>query len=367
MRNSISRITIKGYKTIADLTDFQPGALTVLIGANGAGKSNFISFFRLLSWMLVSPGNLQQYVGEQGGANMLLHDGAAVTKHIETEITTEQDDKRNQYSFVLSYAANDALIFVDERFRHTKGEKPRDWFELGSGHRESRLIEQASQNFTAKVMLAIMQKMKVFQFHNTSSTARMRGKWSEDDNRWLKEDAANLAPFLLRLKSNEPRYYSRVVENIRLMLPFFADFELASDYGRILLQWREMGSDRIFSASQAADGMLRLMALVALLLQPEDDLPDVLILDEPELGLHPFAINLIGGLIKSASTKTQVIVATQSMPLVDCFDPEDLVVVERNGRESTFQRLDGADIADWLKEYSLSELWEKNVLGGRPK
>jgi predicted ATPase len=134
----------------------------------------------------------------------------------------------------------------------------------------------------------------------------------------------------------------------------------------MLLSWREKGSDRVFNASQAADGMLRVMALVTLLLQPERDLPDVLILDEPELGLHPYAINVIGGLIRSISNQTQVIVATQSMPLVDCFEPKDIVVVERQGRQSTFSRLDYPALEDWLQEYSLSELWEKNVIGGRP-
>lgn len=162
------------------------------------------------------------------------------------------------------------------------------------------------------------------------------------------------------------RYYQRIVETIRQILPFFADFELAPDYGKILLSWRERKSDRIFNASQAADGMLRVMALVTLLLQPERDMPDVLIIDEPELGLHPHAINVIGGLIRSLSIKTQVIVATQSMSFIDCFEPRDIVVVERDGRESLFHRLDEESLHDWLEDYSLSELWEKNVIGGRP-
>jgi predicted ATPase len=112
--------------------------------------------------------------------------------------------------------------------------------------------------------------------------------------------------------------------------------------------------------------MLRALALVTLLLQPEQDLPDVLIIDEPELGLHPYAINIVGGLIRSLATRIQVVVATQSAQLIDCFDPRDIVVVERDQRRSSFRRLNADDLSDWLQEYSLSELWEKNVLGGRP-
>jgi predicted ATPase len=182
----------------------------------------------------------------------------------------------------------------------------------------------------------------------------------------LKEDAANLAPFLLRLRNDEPRYYRRITETIRLMLPFFADFELEPEHGKLLLRWRERDSDVVFSAAQAADGMLRAMALVSLLLQPESDLPNVLILDEPELGLHPYAVSIVAGLLRSASIQVQVVLATQSVTLINHFEPEEVVVVDRRDRESTFRRLDAKSLGEWLEEYSLAELWEKNVLGGRP-
>ena len=206
----------------------------------------------------------------------------------------------------------------------------------------------------------------MYQFHNTSYTARMRNSWDVYDNRWLKEDAANLAPVLHRLREMDGRSYQRIVDTIRLILPFFSDFELEVEYGSLLLNWRERNSDLVFSASQASDGMLRVMALVTLLLQPDYALPDVLILDEPELGLHPYAVNIIGGLIRAASESTQVIVATQSTALVDCFEPGDIVVVERDGRSSTFAHLEAESLSEWLEDYSLSELWEKNVIGGRP-
>jgi predicted ATPase len=153
---------------------------------------------------------------------------------------------------------------------------------------------------------------------------------------------------------------------VRLILPFFADFELQPEFGRVLLQWREKGTDRVFHAGQAADGMLRILALVALLEQPEADLPDVLILDEPELGLHPYAIEVVAGLIRSASQHVQILLATQSVSLIDRFDTSDIVVVDRHGRESTFRRLGEDEFKEWLDEYTLSELWEKNVIGGRP-
>ena len=156
------------------------------------------------------------------------------------------------------------------------------------------------------------------------------------------------------------------METIRQIAPFFADFIFSGGNSPLLLQWEENGSNLLFSPDQASDGTLRAMALVTLLLQPPDSLPDVLILDEPELGLHPYAISVIGGLINSVSNRCQVILATQSPLLVDCFEPEDIIVVERNNRQSIFNRLDIPSLESWLEEYELSELWNKNVIGGRP-
>ena len=237
---------------------------------------------------------------------------------------------------------------------------------MAVGGSAPQLLYLATYDTTARVLRDLLRRIVVYQFHNTSDTARVRGKWRVDDNRWLKEDAGNLAPVLLRLRDEEGAYYQRVVETIRLILPFFSDFELNPDHGSLLLQWRERDSDQIFGVSQAADGMLRAMALVTLLLQPEQDLPDVLIIDEPELGLHPYAVNIVGGLIRSLATRIQVVVATQSTQLIDCFEPNDIVVVERDQRRTSFRRLDADELSDWLKEYLISELWEKNVLGGRP-
>lgn len=368
MNVKLSALSIRGYKTIRTLKDFSPRSINILIGANGAGKSNLISFFRLLSWMLGGSGKLQEYVGIQGGANKLLHDGAEFTTMIEGELTLETEAGKNDYSFRLSHAADDTLIFAEEKYRYSDKRRPTraDWRQLDAGHREARLIRHSKDDKTAETILNLMRKCVVYQFHNTSPTARMRAKWSCNEARWLKEDAANIAPFLLRLRENEPDYYYRIVEIVRTSIPFFSDFVLEPEYDSVLLRWEERGKDVVFSAAQASDGMLRFIAVVTLLAQPENDLPGVLIIDEPELGLHPHAIATIASMIKGVSRFTQVFVATQSPTFVNNFDAEDIVVVEREGRESSFTRLDCDALTEWIEEYSLSELWEKNVIGGLP-
>jgi predicted ATPase len=368
-RPRLESITLRGFKTISDLQEFQPGPLTILIGPNGAGKSNFLSFFRMLSWSLAPPGGLQQYVAKAGGASALLHDGPERTDHIESELRLITDKGRNDYAFRLAHASGDSLIYTEEKYRFSSAQFPSkaDWRYLDAGHREANLVVEAERgDQTAKVISRLLRRVISYQFHNTSDTARIRQKWDIDEGRWLKEDAGNLAPFLYRLSRDEPEFYKRIVDTIRLILPFFADFEFEVEYDRILLKWRERDTDRIFNSGQAADGMLRIFALVALLEQPEWDLPDVLLLDEPELGLHPYAIEVLSGIIRSASQSVQVILATQSVSLVDRFNPDDVVVVERRGRNSEFRRQNSGDLEEWLERYTLSELWEKNVIGGRP-
>lgn len=365
----LTSITIRGFKSVRELIGFRPEALTVLVGPNGAGKSNLISFFRFLSWALSTPGQLQEYLGRVGGASVLLHEGPERTRDIECSLEFVTDAGVAEYGFRLAYAAGDTLIYTDENYRFSRNGSPSAarWTELGAGHREAELVRRAEAgDRTAKSIRWLVRKMVVHQFHNTSDTARVRQKWDITDSRWLKEDAGNLAAVLFRLESEQPEYYARIVETIRLVMPFFADFVLEPQYDRILLRWRERGTDYVFSAGQAADGMLRLLALITLLQQPEQDLPEVLILDEPELGLHPYAIEVVAGLIRAASKQVQVIVATQSVSLIDRFSPEDLVIVDRRDRQSCYRRLEPDELSAWLADYTLSELWEKNVIGGRP-
>jgi len=378
MNARLTRLRIKGLRTIYDSHDIEPGPITVLIGPNGAGKSNFVSFFRMISWMLAPPGKLGEYVQLHGPASKMLSGGQDVTRDLSSEIEITTDTGKDEYAFRLSYASGDRLIFTEERWRFSRTEREiePDWTDLGVGHQESALLQAAEQgNRNAKVIRDLLQRIVLYQFHNTSLTARIRGQWDSRDNRYIKEDGANLAPVLLRLRDEQPEYYHRIVSTIRRVLPFFADFEFEVNTRPQILSWHEHYSDRVFDASQAADGMLRVMALCTLLLLPEDNLPNVLVLDEPELGLHPFAIEIVGGLIRSLSTRVQIILATQSAALVDCFAPEDILVVERSlpengvhrrGRQTVFRRLDTERLSEWLEAYSVSELWEKNVLEGNP-
>jgi predicted ATPase len=369
----LERLTLSGFKTIRRVEALELGPMNVLIGPNGAGKSNLVSFFRMLSQMMTPPGNLQLFVAKAGGASTLLHSGPGTTLQIEAELTFKAIKGVNEYQFRLFHAAQDTLIFAEEKLRFTPKRVRAEnatWINLGAGHREANLIVKANDfkaSRTPRTLWSFLHDCVVHQFHNTSETARIRQRWSVSDNRALKEDGANLAPFLLRIREQHPTHYQRITETLRQIAPYFADFVLTPERDTLLLRWREVGSDLVFGPHQASDGTLRAMALLALLMQPKQEMPAVIILDEPELGLHPRAISILAGLLQTASMDSQVIVATQSPVLLDHFEPEQVIVTERDGPESIFRRLDHFKLEAWLEEYTLSDLWDKNVLGGRPR
>ncbi|MFH0825576.1 MAG: AAA family ATPase [Pseudomonadota bacterium] len=339
------------------------------MGANGAGKSNLVSFFKMLNEMMA--GRLQQHIAVSGRAQSILHFGPKVTPQVEATLEFEGDNGLDVYSMRLFHAAGDTLIFAEEglsflRIGHTT---PR-LLSLGSGHQETRIRQEADKGDKTAGVFRHLNHCRVYHFHDTSSTARVRQYCYVGANKPLMPDAANLAAFLLRLRGiNNGSAYKRIVSTIRMMAPFFDDFDLGStdpDKKEIILNWRDKWSDPVFGPHQLSDGTLRAMCLVSLLMQPEAELPDLIVVDEPELGLHPYALNVIASLIKKASHHTQIIVGTQSASFLDNFDAEDVVVVNRDGRESVFTRPDPVTLDAWLDEYGLGELWEKNLIGGGP-
>ena len=288
--NQLIQLDVTGFKSIQELYEFRPSLLNIMIGPNGAGKSNFIGFFRFMSWML--SGNLQRHIGELGYANDILYDGADVTRELTAHIQLSTQQGINEYKFRLVFAAGDTLIFVDEQYRFSNAQYSThgQWQNLGAGYSEARILDRMADDQTARTIVNLLRRLQVYQFHNTSDTSPMRTRWSASDSRFLKENGANLSAFLYKLQQEKSAYYLKIVRQVRLILPFFDDFDLYAEKNKVLLRWREKGTIKVFNAAQASDGMLRAIALIALLSQPIVNLPDVLFLDEPELGLHPFAI-----------------------------------------------------------------------------
>jgi predicted ATPase len=353
MGQAISKLTIKGYKSIRSLENFELRNLNILIGPNGAGKSNFLSFFELLKVLLSK--NTEEQLHVFGTANYNFYMGSKVTKSCEIKAHFTGGVSGFDFSSCLIANPKDKLIILNPQ-------KPGGFGGEKAGGFDNSMWEYLDNN-----MEQIQKNLVLYHFHDTSINAAVRKYYSKRDYEYLRFDASNLAAFLLFLKKKHEKDYQYIREVVQLAAPFFDDFLLRDSLDNpdeTLLEWRQKGSDYPFHPSQISDGTLRFICLATALLQPNP--PSIILLDEPELGLHPYALNLLAGLIEKAAARTQVIVSTQSAILIDSFEPEDIVVVERQRGESVFKRLNKNDLNIWLEDYSLGELWQKNVFGGRP-
>jgi predicted ATPase len=351
-------VVVDGFTSIRS-AELALNDINVLVGANGAGKSNLIRALGVLGRIV--DGELGLYVGLSGGASALLHADPARLRRIRLEVESDAGG----YSAELIPAAGDTLIFSNEAFSKLGWDSLQA---LGRGHRESELAGPTTLfNADATSVIETLRGCRVFHFHDTSRDAPVKQQAYTADNRSLHSDAGNLVAVLLRLRDGDPGRYQRILRTIKQVAPFFRDFvlepELAPD--RVRLRWQQEGSDVVLPADALSDGTLRFICLATLLGQPE--LPGLTILDEPELGLHPFAIVQLAGMLRAASQGSQVLLATQSVTLMNQFELGDLVIVERRDGASVFERPDPERLSEWLEEYSLSELWEKNLLGGRPR
>lgn len=370
-RRLLKTLRATGYKSFRNI-EVTLAPINILIGANGAGKSNFISLFKLLRKM--ARRELQMHIEEEGGASAILHHGPKTTSKIEIELEFSQGDIANFYRCELSYAREKLLItqeevgFQDKR-RYTRPK----WGPVSDrSSLESNLPDWARKfRGIARYVYQDFHAWEVYHFHDTSRSARIKQMVDIYQTERLWWDAGNLAAYLYHLKKEHPDSYERIVYAIGLVAPFFADFYFQprerSNPPRLRLEWRLKGSDMILGPESLSDGTLRFMCLATLFLQPPHKQPPIILIDEPELGLHPYALFLLAEMVKSASHKKQVIMTSQSPFLISYFEPEDILVVDIREGYSTVHRLDRKDIQEWLKSYTLGELWTKNLLGGQPE
>ena len=361
MDGMLDRIEIKGFKSIRGC-DIRLGPMNVLIGSNGSGKSNLLSVFSMLRHII--DGNLSLYVGKNG-RDALFHNGLKTTDSIEVKLSFGM----NGYGFSLIPTRDGGLTFRDEYFSYDTTN-----CNLGRGHRESRWKDGVKNGIDRYVKpLFENHAWRIYHFHDTSPNARVKQWSSLANNIVLADDAGNLASFLYMLQQKHEDRFCDIVDTIRIVAPYFDRFVLRPNpfnEENIRLEWMSKGSDEVFNAHQLSDGTLRFICLTVLLLQPPSLQPSTIVIDEPELGLHPVAISVLADMMNEVTGRTrdqrQIIVSTQSVEFLDCFELDDVIVVDRDDRESIFNKPDADSLREWMEEYTLGRLWTKNILGGRP-
>jgi predicted ATPase len=366
MADPLNKLTIHGFKSIKELEDFELKNLNVFVGANGAGKSNLISFFKMLHSLMDE--NLANYIRENGGIGNILYNGRKSTKKMGFEMRFGG----RGYRFSVNPTPKDGVALSDEARYYTRSSS--GWWKLGDSNDDSsKLVKEAKGNSSdskySKPVYDSIMSWKIYHFHDTSLESPMRHSEAIEDNKSLRPNASNIAPFLLSLRKKYEEGYQEILDACRIVIPYLKDFLLeeitfgkANEIKKVSLSWRTKKSDFPMQPYHLSDGSLRFICLATALLQPNP--PSTLIIDEPELGLHPEAIRILGELINAAAERTQIIVATQSPLLLDQFAIEDIIVVNRNDDQSVFERLNKKDFDKWLEDYSTGELWTKNVIQG---
>ncbi len=369
----VTNIRIGGLRSIQEVS-LPLTPLNVLIGSNAAGKSNVLSAFRLLN--ASTERRLQDHVARQGGASSLLHYGPRVTTRLHIGLEFSTDTGTNKYDLDLVHVARDRMMIAEETVSYSKTAEATTTvpFVVAGGAEESGLQAAIdANNPTARYIKYRLDRFRAYHFHDTSDTAPLKQYGDLADDRFLRADAGNLAAFLLALRKSDTAAYNDIRGTIRLAFPRFDDFVLdasRADGHRILLRWRERGSEYDFGPHQLSDGTLRFIALCVLLRQPafHPNAPLVIVLDEPELGLHPYAIELLATMLGDASQWATVIVSTQSATLLTSLgDADAAVTVERDEHGRTHcKRLSSETLEPWLAEYSLGDLWQQGALGAKP-
>lgn len=369
LSDALDYITIKGFKSIASLEKLELRPINVVIGPNGSGKSNFIGAFSFLG--AIRDGRLADYVARSGGAEKVLHFGSKTTQEISFHLSFAKE--KNQYELKLAPTDDDGLFPTEEVasfwVRNSHPRPHRISLPARERRAEAGISSPELSSETANWVRRRLGSWRLYHLHDTSASSPMRKTAKVDDNLYLRDDGSNLASFLFYLREMHESSYGLIRDTVQRVAPFFDDFQLAPRQLKaddINLQWRHRKSDLYFDASSLSDGSLRFIALATLFLQPEAHRPSVILVDEPELGLHPYAIEVLASMIRQASSETQVIISTQSSLLLDHLEPEDVLVADRVEGSTQVRRLNSDRLGAWLDDYSLGQLWEKNEIGGRP-
>lgn len=359
----IEQVIIENFRSIRHCA-LTLGRQNILIGSNGVGKSNLLSFFKLVNSIYNQ--RLGTYTMDHGGIENLLYFGRKQSKYIEGLLDFSN---ANAFFFKLTpNQTNKAYIEYAGNYFNAKGLDGKDYTKWDKMTWDGAVdeLEISNKNSHAEYIKEYLDSFHVYHFHDTSETSAMKGLCNISDNTYLREDGSNLAAFLYFLSEKYPKEFKKIEGTVRSIAPYFERFDLKPERANeqyIQLEWKEKNSDMYLNAYNFSDGTIRFIALATLLMQPVP--PPVILIDEPELGLHPAAINKLAALVRMASHKSQIIVSTQSPNFVDCFDPSDIITVDREDGQSVFKRLDEGKLEEWLKDYSIGDLWEKNVIGGQ--
>ena len=392
----IRRLRLDGFLSFAPGTEpFELRSLNVLIGPNGSGKSNVIEAMELLR---ATPTDLAGAIRDGGGPQEWLWKGNAQASPASIDIELDRRALAGRsLRYRLEFAAlqnrteilDEAIEEVepvsgkpDVRFYY-RFERGRPVMNIRGTGSQGKLLERKLQRETLLPDQSLLAQRKdpdlypevtwlgqqfgaiqTFREWTFGRFAALRKPQPADlPGDYLLPDASNLALVLNQIEHRDPR---RLNELLRRFFPRFERLSTRVSGGSVQFYLHEPGFSSPVASTRLSDGTMRFIALLASLLAPSP--PPLLCIEEPELGLHPDAVSLLGDLLLEASTRMQLIVTTHSDALVSALtsQPDTVIACERPGAGTVLRRLDPKPLAAWLDKYRLGDLWRMGELGANP-
>jgi predicted ATPase len=262
----ISAIEVCGFKSIRRMTELKLAPVNIFIGANGCGKTNFISFLKLLQHCLSNADGLTEYVGQNGGAEYLLHYGSKKTKIITGKVMIQMASVSFEYCLELRASVGDTLYFQNEKMNKFSLDKALiSQMTPGSGGKESKLFQMHEHDEVpaipgeVKLLVEAMRRISFYQFHDTTRDAKIRKSCYASDSSYLHSDGGNLAAFLYMLKNEHLNSYKKILNIMMQIAPYIKSFVFDNKYNSdyVKLGWKEDSTNEyVFDIGQMSDGNL---------------------------------------------------------------------------------------------------------------
>ncbi len=393
MQPGILTLTVQNVLSFGDEpTRIELRPLNVLIGPNGSGKSNLIEILCLLK---SAPRDIVEPIGNGGGVDEWLWKGAAKTPIARIHVTIAHSPNRLRYSLAFTKAGfrfqitseflmNDDEPLPDQRALDL-GLRPRAYYAYANGiaafeqkggaipldfadvnPQQSILAQRKGSEHYPEItaISKFFERFRLYRNWQIGPDATVREPCDPSlSNGYLEDDASNLGVVLDRLLAM-PTVKRQIIDSLRTFYGNATDLRTSVEAGKVQTRLEEGHLNATIPLIRMSDGTVRWLALLAILLNP--DPPPLVCIEEPELGLHPDMIPELARLLIDASSRMQLIITTHSDRLIEQFTetPEAVIVCEKENGASTLRRLKADQLASWLKEYSLGELWTKGELGG---
>jgi predicted ATPase len=387
----ISTLHMHNYRCLVDV-ELPIRDLTVVIGPNGAGKTSLLEVFQLLERGCQQ--ELGSFLASQGGVQAVLSHPRIAGRPpclqigVELDVQSDQSDAPMDYRFELA-GQQVGYMINSERLEWQFDPQAKKPFQYIDAHRDrlyyadpTKAVKMAQPDWDYnRLELALAQVPKMYRepetlrsmfastrhysFLDVSPRAVVRSSQSLTPDTRPGPNGENLYSALYNMRASHRDIYERIGA---LLEQGFADFKRLEfpvvGAGQVTLAWYERGSREPLYPNQLSEGTLRFLWLITILLATPE--PALLLLDEPEVSMHPELLKLLAALLQDASVRSQIVVATHSPDLIRWLQPEEVLIADKEDGVTRFTWADELDLDEWLEEYTLRDLWLMGNLGGRP-